>query len=154
MRLRGIADFAVLVIGLVSVGCEDKPAEAPPIAALADLTTRQLIAGLNAKSSKVLAGLIVLTSTTGGPPRPLREAELPLLVYPKGPFEYEGAGKPGLMVLRDGKKEKRAIRLIRVGDAMKVLAVNESFSSYAARESGAAPAIAVDARVVSFVNRD
>lgn len=146
MRLRGIAFLSAVVIGLVSVtaSCVEEPVETqgPPIAALADLTTRQLIAGLNAKNTAVLAGLIVVTSTAGGPPRPLTQAELPLLVYAEGPFEYEGAGKPGTMVLKDGKKEKRVLRLIRVGDQMKVLAVREAVAQ------------GVDARVISFMTRE
>jgi hypothetical protein len=153
MRLRG---SALLVVGMLAVACKEgaKPVDADA-AARADQTTRQLIAGLNAKNATVLAGLIVLTSTAGGTPRPLRSDELGRLAYPDGPFDYQGAGKPGTMVLTDGKKMKRVIRLIRVGADFKVLGSSEPYATYAARELGAAPGATLgDARVISIMTRN
>lgn len=113
-----------------AAGCKEgaKPTAAETTAALGDLATRQLIAGLNAKNATVLANLIVLTSTTGGPPRPLRAEEMERLVYPAGPFEYQGVGQPGTIVLTDGAKMKRVVRLIRSGEGFKALARSEPAS--------------------------
>lgn len=115
---------------VLAVACKgDAKGGDPKIAALADLTTRQLIAGLNAKNTTVLAGLIVLTSTAGGAPRPLTPNEMQKLVYPNGPFEYDSAGQPGTIVLRDGAKTKRVVRLVRAGEGFKVLASSESLGA-------------------------
>lgn len=131
--------WAFLLV-IPALGC---PAEAPKgdelIAAKADLTTRQLIAGMNANNPTVLAGLTVITSTTGGGPRALSSAELSRLMLPNPPFEQLGPGPPGLMLLRDGKQQKRALRLIVVQGELRALAERMPMSRYVAREQGQAP---------------
>jgi hypothetical protein len=141
---------------LASACSSPKLEEKERIASLADLTLRQLIAGLNAKNNKVLAKLCVVTSTTGGAPRPLRDDEVATLVYPDPPFEYQGAGKPGTMVLRDGHQQKRIVRLVEVGKEMKVLATGLSMSSYMAKESGKPTPVATgeSVRVLSIMSAE
>lgn len=139
---------------LLLTACKSPPTdERERTAASADLTTRQLIAALNANSAEALAKLVVITSTSSGPPRSLRADEVSRLVFSDPPFEYLGAGKPGTMLLRDGAKQKRSVRLVEVGNEMRVLGTVERFSAYAARESGSgAPSIpGVDSRVVSIM---
>jgi hypothetical protein len=119
------AVFAIALTAGVALACKSAEDEQDRIARLADLTTRQLIAGLNAGNNEVLAKLIVITSTTGGPPRALRSGEVGHLVYSPPPYEYLGAGKPGTIELRDGAKDKRIVRLIQVGKEMKVIASSE-----------------------------
>jgi hypothetical protein len=122
--MRRVA-FVLGLLFATGIACEDPPVEdRERIAAEADLTTRQLIAGLNAKNREVLSTLLVVTSTTGGPPRALNASELASVLYPEGPFEYVGAGKPGSMLLRDGSSAKQSIRLVKVGEKMKVLATS------------------------------
>ena len=136
---------------LVLFACTVPTTDEDRIAAKADLTTRQLIAGLNAKNTPVLAKLIVVTSTAGGKPRALTKTEQAQLVYPNSPFEYLGSGEPGTVLLRDGRGAKRAVRLIVVEDELKVLATKEKYSTYTARETNAAIGSSVDADVVSFL---
>jgi hypothetical protein len=112
----------LLLLGLVGgLACKTAEDDKDRIARLADLTTRQLIAGLNANNTEVLAKLVVVTSTTGGPPRLLRNDEAKRLDYPPPPYEQLGPGKPGTMDLRDGQKQKRIVRLIPFGGEIKVL---------------------------------
>lgn len=130
-----------LLLVIPALGC---PAEPPTgnelIAAKADLTTRQLVAGLNAKNATVLGTLTVLTSTSGSGPRPLTKSELDRLMLPDPPYEQLGPGPPGLMLLRDGKQRKRAVRLIVVGPDLKVLAQKVPLSQYLSVEQGQAVA--------------
>ena len=130
--MRRVAFVLGLLFASV-IACEDPPIEdRERIAAEADLTTRQLIAGLNAKNRDVLSTLLVVTSTTGGPPRALTPNELASVLYPDGPFEYVGAGKPGSMLLRDGSGAKQSIKLVKVAEKMKVLATSEPLAGAAA----------------------
>lgn len=138
-------------LALVLFGCKADMTEQELIAAKADQTTRQLIAGLNAKNTTVLASLIVVTNAAGGKPRKLEPAEAEHLVYPNPPYEYVGSGAPGTMVVRDGRGQKRAVRLIVLEDQLRVLATKEKLSAYTARETGAPVAAGVDADVVSFL---
>jgi hypothetical protein len=121
--MRRLSFALALLLG--ALACKSPEDAGDRIARLASVTTRQLIAGLNANNNEVLAQLIVVTSTTGGPPRGLRAGEARHLVYPPPPYEYLGPGKPGTIELRDGKKEKRIVRLIKVGEEMKVLGSSE-----------------------------
>ncbi|MCK6546795.1 hypothetical protein L6R52_13170 [Myxococcota bacterium] len=112
-----------------SVGCPTPPDDPKErVAAQADLTTRQLIAALNAKSRDALAPLVVVTSTTGGPPRALRSDERARLAIPDGTVEYLGAGKPGEMLLRDATGAKRSVTLVEVGGALKALATSDAIA--------------------------
>ena len=112
--------------------CADKDPKLEAINQAAHLTTRQLIAGLNAKNMGVLASVLVTTSTTGSGPRALTEDEMNLLVFPGPPYTYGSNGKPGYMLLKRGKDETLAVRLIPVGDTFKVLATRRPLSSYQA----------------------
>lgn len=114
---------------LTSVGCPTPPDDPKDrVAAQADLTTRQLIAALNAKSREALAPLVVVTSTTGGPPRALDADELGRLAIPDGTVEYLGAGKPGEMQLRDATGAKRIVKLVDVRGSLKALATSEALA--------------------------
>lgn len=141
----------VVLAALALAACKADMTEQELIAAKADQTTRQLIAGLNAKNTTVLSSLIVVTNAEGGAPRALAKDEADQLVYPNPPYEYVGSGKPGTMVVRDGRGQKRAVRLIVLDDALKVLASKEKYSTYTARETGEAVAAPIDADVVSFL---
>jgi hypothetical protein len=144
----GLLVIAAVAMSAAASGCEDAPTDRrDQVASAADLTTRQLIAALNAKSQDALAPLVVITSTTGGPPRALRPDELERVMTPEPPFEYVGAGKPGTMVIQDGAKQKRVLRLIEVGSALRVLATNEALSAYLTRETGTAMAAPEETRV-------
>lgn len=136
---------------LALIGCKADMTEQELIAAKADQTTRQLIAGLNAKNADVLGTLIVVTNTEGGKPRALTKEEKDKLVYPSGPYEQIGAGKPGTMLVRDGRGQKRAVRLIVLDEKLKVLASRESFAAYTARETGTNVPGGAGANVVSFL---
>ncbi len=143
--------LGVLLLALTGFACKGDMTEQELIAAKADQTTRQLIAGLNAKNTTVLASLIVVTNASGGKPRKLEATEAEKLVYPQPPYEYVGSGEPGTMVVRDGRGQKRAVRLIVLDDQLKVLATREKYSTYTARETGKPVGSAVDAEVVSFL---
>lgn len=144
---RGVV--SLLLVLAVAPGCDDPPEdERDRVAAAADLTTRQLIAALNAENKPALAPLLVITSTTGGPPRALTADELGRVMVPQPPFEYVGAGKPGTMVLADQAKQKRIVRLVTVGDRLRVLASSEPLAAYLRRETGESP-VDTGVRVVS-----
>lgn len=117
------------LVALLGVfGCEDDLSDDQIVAAKADQTLRQLVAGMNAQKPPVLAKLLVMTSTTGGPPRALRPAELDTLVFPKPPFAYAGPGKPGYMHVKDGEGRVHRIHLVVTGDALKVVARRTSMA--------------------------
>lgn len=111
------------------VGCKGELEGTELVAAKADRTTRQLIAGLNAGNRTVLAKLVVLTSTVGGEPRHLRPEEADRLVFPKPPFTYAGSGKPGYMLLRDGAGTKHRVHLVTVGDDLEVVGRREQLNT-------------------------
>lgn len=144
--------------GIACSGCgctEPSPKdERERAAALADRTSRQLVAALNARSRDALQRLLVITSTSGGPPRPLRGDEVGRIVHPDPPFELLGAGRPGTMLFRDGAQAKRSARLIVRGDDAKILATSERLSAYLAREAGGTQEPPADpgVRVVSFLS--
>lgn len=128
--------LAMVLATIAAHACKVPEEEQDRVAAAADLTTRQLLAGLNARNAEVLADLVVVTSTAGGPPRPLSAHERTRLVYPEPPYEYLGAGRSGTMHLLDGKRTKRAVELIRSGARMKVLGHREPLATYQAAEQG------------------
>lgn len=112
----------LVFVCLFAFGCKAELSTEEVVAAKADQTLRNLIAGMNARKLEVLQSLIVMTSTTGGPPRPLRAAELNQIVFPKPPYMYAGPGAPGTMRVRDGAGTKHEVRLIEVGTGLKVVA--------------------------------
>ena len=93
--MRRWSGALILALSLGLGGCEDEMSDAQIVAARADQTLRQLIAGMNAQKPPVLKTLLVMTSTTGGAPRPLRDEEVKTLVFPEPPFAYAGPGAPG-----------------------------------------------------------
>jgi len=82
--------------------CKSEMTDDELIAAKADQTLRQLLAGMNAKNRPVMQKLIVLTSTTGGKPRTPTAAEMETVAYPNPPYTYAGPGGPGYMTVKDG----------------------------------------------------
>ena len=106
----------------LGLACNAERTEKEIVAAKADQTLRQLIAGMNAKKLPVLQTLLVVTSTTGGPPRALRDAELKQVVFPNPPYLYAGPGGPGYMQVRDGQGQKHRVKLIVLGEKLKVVA--------------------------------
>lgn len=121
--LRGCLPILLLVAGFA---CKAELTEDELVAAKADQTLRNLIAGLNAKKLPVLQRLLVVTSTTGGKPRALRDEELSQVVFPHPPYSYAGPGKPGTMLIKDGEGTRQSVRLIVLDDALKVVAARRS----------------------------
>lgn len=138
LRSVALAAATLLPAGCLLAGCQEPLQGDALIAAKADLTMRQLIAGLNAQNRDVLARLVVVTSTTGGPPRPLSADELQRVVHPDPPFEYVGAGQPGTLLMRDGRGRRRAVRMVVLDQQVKVLAVRSTLARYTAQEEGRA----------------
>ncbi len=114
--------FLVVLGCLFAFGCKAELSKEQVVAAKADQTLRNLMTGMNARELDVLQSVIVITSTTGGAPRKLRDQELKQVVFPKPPFAYAGPGTPGTMQLRDGGGTKHLVSLIEVGEGLKVLA--------------------------------
>lgn len=106
--------------------CNSDLSDEELVAAKADQTLRNLIAGMNAKNLPVLQKLLVVTSTTGGKPRALRGVELKQVVFNHPPYTYAGPGKPGTMLIKDGQGGRHAVRMIVLDDALKVVAARRS----------------------------
>ena len=147
--------FGLFVSGALALaGCKGEMTEKDLVAAKADQTTRQLIAGLNAQNKTVIGKLVVVTAAEGGTPRAPTAEELDRLAYPKPPFEFVGAGKPGTMLVRAGDQEKRVLDLIVVKDELRVLARKSPLSQYDARPGDKAKAPGgMDTQVLSLMRR-
>lgn len=130
--MRALMKHVLLLFALggLIAGCKADMTPKEVVAAKADQTVRQLIAGLNAQNRAVVGKLVVVTSSTGGAPRAPTADELQRLAYPKPPFEFVGAGKPGTMILRAGDKQKRILDLIVVKDELRVLGRFVPLNSY------------------------
>ena len=133
-------------------GCHDeKPEGQALVAAQANQTTRQLIAGLNAKNPSVLRSLIVMTSTAGVIRAPTAQ-EIETLVSPETPLKQLGAGEPGTMRIEDGDGKSLTLRLIKHGDGIKVLGSSEPLATYLTRSGQAVDAKSTEGlRVLTIV---
>ena len=148
--MRTLHWAGLALTGLLVVGCKSKPEGDELVAAKADQTLRQLIAGMNARKLEVLQSLLVVTSTTGGPPRALRAEELDRVVFPKPPFAYAGPGKPGYLLMKDGDGSKHAVHLVVLGEELKVVAKRTGLS--AAMGAGLPVTLpGAEAQVVTFL---
>ncbi|MBK8011182.1 MAG: hypothetical protein IPK13_07515 [Deltaproteobacteria bacterium] len=123
---------AVASVASISSGCSEPLEGQARIAAQADQTTRQLVAGLNARNASVLRSLIVLTSTAGVIRAPSTQ-EIATLMSPELPVKVLGAGEPGTMRIQDGQGKTQTLRLIEHGGDLKVLASSEPLASYLTR---------------------
>jgi len=148
--MRAVRWMGLALVGLLAFGCKSEPEGDELVAAKADQTLRQLIAGMNARKLEVLQSLLVVTSTTGGAPRALRRDELERVIFPKPPFAYAGPGKPGYLLVRDGDGAKHAVHLVVLGEDLKVVAKRTGLS--AAMGAGLPVALpGAEAQVVTFL---
>ena len=141
--------LGITLSGLLLAGCKSEPEGDELIAAKADQTLRQLMAGMNARKLPVLQALLVVTSTAGGAPRALRPDELSKVVFPKPPFAYAGPGKPGYLLVRDGDGAKHAVHLVVLGEQLKVVAKRTTLATLGAGMPLGLPG--ADAEVVTFL---
>ena len=109
--------------------CKSEMTDDELIAAKADQTLRQLLAGMNAKNRPVMQKLIVLTSTTGGKPRTPTAAEMETVAYPNPPYTYAGPGGPGYMTVKDGAGTRHWLHLIVLDGELKVVARRETLNA-------------------------
>ncbi len=155
--MRALMKHVLLLFALGGLigGCKAEMTPKEVVAAKADQTVRQLIAGLNAQNRTVVGKLVVVTSSTGGAPRAPTSEELKRLAYPKPPFEFVGSGKPGTMIVRAGDKQKRILDLIVVKDELRVVARQVPLSSFDARpgEKGVAMPSGMDTQVLAVMHR-
>lgn len=121
--LRIVLSLVVLV-GLLA--CKAELTDDELIAAKADQTLRQLLAGMNAKNRPVMQKLLVVTSTTGGKPRAPTAAEMEQVAYPNPPYAYAGPGDPGYLTVKDGSGTRHRIHLIVLDGELKVVARHET----------------------------
>jgi hypothetical protein len=147
--MRAVRWAGIALVGLLSIGCKAELEGDELVAAKADQTLRQLMAGMNARKLEVLGSLLVLTSTTGGAPRALRPDELDKVVFPKPPFTYAGPGKPGYLQVRDGDGAKHQVHLVVLGGDLKVVAKRSPLGGLGAGLPMALPG--ADAQVVTFL---
>ena len=125
--MRWIVLCLALALGLVA--CKAELTDDELIAAKADQTLRQLLAGMNAKNRPVMQKLLVLTSTTGGKPRAPTPAEMEQVAYPNPPYAYAGPGAPGYMTVKDGAGTRHRIHLVVVDGELRVVARRETMSA-------------------------
>lgn len=139
MSRRPIPALLAAVALAALLACKGEPTGDELIAAKADQTLRQLLAGMNAKNLPVMQKLLVITSTTGGRPRPLTDAEMRSVVFPHPPYSYAGPGAPGYMTVKDGQGTRHAVHMVVLDEALKVVARREKLAE------------ASDVRVITFL---
>lgn len=125
--MRWIVLSLALTLGLTA--CKAELTDDELIAAKADQTLRQLLAGMNAKNRPVMQKLLVVTSTTGGTPRAPTAAEMASVAYPNPPYAYAGPGAPGYMTVKDGAGIRHRIHLVVVDGELRVVARRERMSA-------------------------